>query len=235
MSHTEAEQMLQVTPTAAESSFALAQREAKALSRSALVPKIYQGDNGVPNCLIAMNLARRMGADPLMVMQNLHVIQGRPGFGAPFLIASVAATSRFSPIRYDRSGSAKNGDLRCTAWAIERETGDRLEGTEITWAMAKAEGWVDKQGSKWKTMPEQMICYRAAAFWQRLYAPEVSMGLLSVEELRDISTPEPAAQVRVTVSGEDLERLVMDDAEVIEDGEEIPPPHTEDTHQDDPV
>ena len=58
--------------------------------------------------------------------------------------------------------------------------------------MVKAEGWDSKTGSKWKTMPEQMFKYRAAAFWQRAYAPEISMGLQTAEEAIDIApTPNP--------------------------------------------
>jgi hypothetical protein len=58
--------------------------------------------------------------------------------------------------------------------------------------MANAEGWVSKAGSKWKTMPELMMRYRAAAFFGRLYAPEITMGMHSVEEVVDIQHEEPA-------------------------------------------
>lgn len=51
--------------------------------------------------------------------------------------------------------------------------------------MAKAEKWTEKNGSKWLTMPDQMLMYRAAAFWQRAYAPEISMGFLTKEEYED--------------------------------------------------
>jgi hypothetical protein len=47
---------------------------------------------------------------------------------------------------------------------------------------------VSKAGSKWKTMPELMMRYRAAAFFGRLYAPEITMGMHSVEEVVDITT-----------------------------------------------
>lgn len=52
--------------------------------------------------------------------------------------------------------------------------------------MINAEGWASKNGSKWKTMPDQMFIYRAAAFWQRAYAPELGMGLITTEELGDV-------------------------------------------------
>ena len=59
-----------------------------------------------------------------------------------------------------------------------------------TMGMAKAEGWTTKNGSKWKSMPSQMLRYRAAAFWQRVYCPEISMGLLTKEEVDDIQDAE---------------------------------------------
>jgi hypothetical protein len=61
-------------------------------------------------------------------------------------------------------------------------------------AMAKREGWATKSGSKWQTMPDLMIRYRAAAFWGRLYIPELLVGIQTQEEVLDI---EP-----VTVSSE---------------------------------
>jgi hypothetical protein len=51
--------------------------------------------------------------------------------------------------------------------------------------MAKAEGWYAKNGSKWQTMPEQMLRYRAASFFVRAYAPELSLGLATREEIED--------------------------------------------------
>ena len=68
---------------------------------------------------------------------------------------------------------------------MERATNERLVGSRVTLAMAKDEGWSTKSGSKWKTMPEQMMMYRAAAFFVRAYAPEISMGLQTADELAD--------------------------------------------------
>ena len=53
-------------------------------------------------------------------------------------------------------------------------------------AMAKREGWATKSGSKWQTMPELMIRYRAAAFWGRLYASDLLLGMQSQEEVLDV-------------------------------------------------
>jgi len=160
------------------------QRAAKLLASSTLVPKEYQGN--LPNCVIALNMANRIGADPLLVMQNLYLVHGRPGWSATFLIATFNQCGRFSAMRFEFTGEQGKADWGCRAWATEKSTGERIEGSWITMTMAKAEGWIDKAGSKWKTMPQQMLQYRAASFLVRAFAPELSMGLQTQDELQDI-------------------------------------------------
>lgn len=164
--------------------FELIQRVSKAFSSSDLVPKQYQGN--LANCMIAMDMAQRIGANPLMVMQNLYIVHGTPGWSSKFLVATINACGRYSSLRYEWKGEPGAEDYGCRAWAVERETGERLNGIWVTWKMVRAEGWDAKNGSKWKTMPDQMFVYRSAAFWQRAYAPELGMGLVTAEELGDV-------------------------------------------------
>jgi len=165
--------------------FELVQRMAMAYSKSTLVPKEYQSNPG--NCIIALNMANRIGADPLMVMQNLYVVHGRPAWSSQFLIATFNSCGKYESIRYQWSGDQGKDNWGCYAVAIERVTGEELRGTVVTIQMAKDEGWYSKAGSKWKTMPEQMLRYRAAAWLVRTYAPEIAMGLHTVEEQHDIA------------------------------------------------
>lgn len=191
--------------------FELMQRVAKAFASSTLVPQQYQGN--VPNCMIALNLAQRLKADELMVMQNLYIVHGNPGWSSKFLIASVNTCGRFSALRYEWRGAEGSGDFGCRAWAIERESGERLDGVWVDWNMVRAEGWDKKNGSKWKTMPQQMFVYRAAAFWQRAYAPEISMGLSTAEELADVV--DFNADGSFTVTTEKLRTAPAQPAEVV--------------------
>ena len=163
--------------------FELMQRGAKLLASSTLVPKEYQGN--IPNCVIALNMANRIGADPLMVMQNLYVVYGRPSWSSQFLVATFNMCGRFSALRYEFFGEKGKPSWGCRAWSIERDTGQKLVGADIDIALAKAEGWESKNGSKWKTMPQQMLMYRAASFFIRAYAPELSMGLYTRDEIED--------------------------------------------------
>jgi hypothetical protein len=157
-------------------------RVAKALSVSDLVPSQYKGN--ISNCLIALDVARRVGASELMVMQNLYIVHGKPAWSSQFLIATLNACRKFSPLRYEEDD--KHGG-RCRGVAIDLSTGERLEGVWVTMEMAAAEKWIDKAGSKWKTMPQLMMRYRSAAFFTRQFAPEVSMGIMTNEEVIDIT------------------------------------------------
>ena len=194
--------------------FEEAQRIAKALASSTLTPQQFQGQAGYANCLVALNISRRMGMDPLMVMQNLHIIHGRPSWSSQFIIGLVNGCGRFSPLRYDISG--KGDTLACTAVATELRTGEELQGPEVTMAMAKREGWATKSGSKWATMPDLMIRYRAAAFWGRLFIPELLVGIQTQEEVMDIEPVTVTAEPRVEVA--DLNKKI---AEVPNDDEDI--------------
>jgi hypothetical protein len=163
--------------------FELIQRVAKGFASSTLVPKEYVGN--ISNCLVALEMAQRIGASPLMVMQNLYVVHGRPAWSSKFLIASFNQCGRFSAIRFEWFGEKGKDDWGCRAWAIEKSTGERIEGPTITIALSKKEGWYEKSGSKWKTIPELMLMYRSAGWLVNTHAPEISMGLNTAEEIGD--------------------------------------------------
>ena len=155
------------------------QRVAKCFAASSMVPKEFQGN--VANCIIALNMAVRLGRDPLMVMQALYVVNGRPGWSAQFLIALFNESGRYAPIRFRDTGNIGDDSRGCVAWSVD-ENGEAIESVEITIAMAKADGWYAKNGSKWQSLPAQMLRYRAAAFLIKTYAPGIAFGLEAENE-----------------------------------------------------
>ena len=165
--------------------FKLLWRMAKMFSSSSLVPEHFRGEQNIGNCAIALNMAQRLGADPLMVTQNLYVVYGNPGWSSKFLIAMFNQCGRYTSIKYRETGKRGTDAQGIIAYATEKATGDLIEGPEVTIAIAKKEGWYDKKGSKWQTMPDQMLRYRAAAWMIRTTAPELSMGLQTTEEIND--------------------------------------------------
>ena len=189
------------------------QRIAKALASSSLVPQQFQGQQGLANCIVALEIANRMGLSPLQVMQNLNIIHGRPSWSSQFIIALINGCGRFEPLRYEMSG--KGDSLACHAVAKEKATGNDLKGPTVTMEMAKAEGWATKAGSKWRTMPELMIRYRAAAMWGRLFVPELLVGITQTQEevieIQEVKVSDSAADLNAKMAAQPAPKVEEDE------------------------
>lgn len=188
------------------------QRIAKPLSESNFVPAAYKGNIG--DCVIAVEIACRLQILPLTVMQNLCVVKGNPTWKAKFLIGCVNTCGRYTTLDYRfsidgqvgevlyktwvKGSDGKNREVQkpfenpsldnlvCVAYATEKATGRELVSPPVSIRMAVGEGWYNKDGSKWPTMPELMLRYRAASYWVSSFAPEMAMGFRTTEEVQDI-------------------------------------------------
>ena len=216
--------------------FEHAQRVARVLSSSTLVPEHFRGEKNLGNVLIAMNYAERIGADPFMAMQNMTVIHGKPGLEGKLVISLVNHCGRFDPIEFDEIGNISQPDKDedgCVAYATDLKSGKVLRGPKVDWAMVKAEGWLTKNGSKWKTMPGLMFRYRAATYFARTYCPEVLLGMQTKEELIDssgsLSFTKSSSGAYEAETKALSERLIGNDAAAIENQEAdlAPEPPTE--------
>ena len=156
-------------------------------SKSKLVPETYRNNDA--DCAIVLSMAARMNVDPLMMLQNVYVVYGTPTLSSKMMIALFNSCGRYSSIYYKETGTKGTDSQGVIAWAKELATGEVLEGPEVTVGVAKKEGWYAKKGSKWLSMPNQMLRYRAAAWLIRTTAPELSMGLQTADELEDVGEP----------------------------------------------
>lgn len=207
-----------------DAAFRHAQRVAKMLCLSALMPEHFRGEENLGSVVIVMDIAARLKLNPLLVAQQIYLVYGKPGYSAQFVIAVMNTNADFGKLRYEmtdhgektfeynytegfgqnkqrKTGKATLHDIECVAWALEgkdklpegintlakaKEAGLAiLEGPPVSMSMAFKEGWYAKDGSKWQTLPDLMLRYRAASFFGRLFAPELMMGLPTVDELED--------------------------------------------------
>ena len=167
--------------------FEIAGKMATSLSKSTIVPKEYQGNPS--NGLIAIELANRLGVSPLMVMQNLNVIYGRPSWSAQYVIAMINSSGKYDfELQFDEKTDKNGKPFSCQCWT--EKNGRKVTGPVIDMDMAKAEGWVSKSGSKWQTMPQMMLRYRAASFFGRMNCPELTMGIYTREEVIELGPDE---------------------------------------------
>lgn len=201
--------------------FETMQRVCKMFASSDLVPDMYKVSQTNPiekamsNCMIAIEIAQRIGASPLMIMQNMVPIYGKPSWSSKFLVATVNTCGRFNPLKYKFTEKGMLGmvdyvdyvwdnnarkkvavtkqfdgkkimDIECVAYTTAKGSDNILESSPVSVRLSIQEGWYTKSGSKWQTMTKQMLMYRAASFWTNAYAPELSMGMKTEDEIRDI-------------------------------------------------
>lgn len=198
--------------------FMMATQMAKAFASSTIVPKDYQGN--FANGLVAIEMAVRMQTSPLMVMQGLDVIQGRPSWRSQFLIGMVNSSGKYDiELQFEETKDKVGKPFGCYCWTTRN--GRKVTGPEVTMDMAKDEKWLEKNGSKWKTMPQIMLRYRAASFFVSMNCPELKFGLYTKEEIIDIG---PEDYVTVENMAEQVQKEIAENA----NAQEFPMPEEPD-------
>lgn len=180
-----------------------AYKNAVVLSKSDLVPETYKGKP--ENVLLAMDMASRTGFSLMQIMQNLYIVRGKPSWSGSFCMNAIKACGKYDKVRFVLlGGSPTDRDFGVYVSAIDKSTGETVRGVTVTWDMVKSEGWDSKPGSKWKTMPELMFKYRAAAFFARTECPEVLQGVRDEYEQRDISGWEEPGKQKTRITLDDV-------------------------------
>ena len=184
---------------------------AECLAHSEMIPQNYR--NKPESVLVAIDVARQVQMSPLMVMQNLYIIQGKPSWSANYC-ASVIKTN-FTNVKVELQGEGLKRGCRIIA---TDKNGNLCEGTRVTIEMAKQEGWFSKTGSKWQTMPDQMLIYRAYSFFARAYCPDKLLGIHDEFENLDITKIEQKAE-NPFIAKEEFEKTEVIDVEVVREPE----------------
>ena len=177
---------------------AMINRLADRYANSSMVPDTYKGKPD--NCFTALELAARMDVSPMLVFQNLYIVQGKPSWAGQACKALIDGSGKFTDSEYVMVGNPADDTWGCYLQAVNVKTGKLVKGSAVTIKLAKDEGWLNKNGSKWKTMPEQMMKYRAAAFFARTECPEVLMGFQTADEVQDVNGGEAKASEKITIS-----------------------------------
>ena len=159
-------------------------RVANMLSQTSIIPATYQGKPY--DCFVALEMATRMGVSPLVVMQNMYVVKGKPAWAGQACTMFINSCGKFAGVKHVYTGEKGTDSRGCYVTATRISDGVQVNGVEVTIAMAKAEGWTSN--TKWRNMPELMLAYRASAFFARVHCPEALMGVQLVDEIYDTET-----------------------------------------------
>lgn len=220
------------SPFTSMHAFSLAQRMATVLASSTIIPDDYrswvlknnewvENPAAVGNCFIALELSNRLHTSPLLIMQQVDMIYGRPALRGKLMIGLLNASKAFAhDLRYE-CNQLPGDDYGYRAWTTAHD-GTVLYGPWITWKLVKAEGWPSRKGSKWNTMPEMMFQYRAASWFASLHAAHITLGLYESEEARDIDAieaPQSSARVLETRLAESMDKAAAETSTALRNGE----------------
>lgn len=156
-------------------------RAAQMLSQTSIIPQNYQGKP--QDCFLAIEMANRMGVSPIVVMQNMYVVKGKPSWAGQACTMLINSCGKFKDVKHIYTGEKGTPNRGCYVTATRISDGSTVNGVEVTMQMAQAEGWTSN--SKWRNLPELMLAYRASAFFARVYCPEAMMGVQTTEEVYD--------------------------------------------------
>ena len=193
--------------------FELEQRRASMFIATDFFPAhLRKGDKNatIGTAVIVLDLAQRMNLGALEVAQSIYIVNGKPSFETKFLVARLNSSGLLKG-RLNTILAPDGQSAHCEA--VDAQTGQLLRGTTITMDMARREGWLDKRGSKWQTMPELMMKYRAQSFFINEFFPEVKYGLKTSDEAEDIPAAEIVKEQPKTEATANLNDLVRENSE----------------------
>ena len=135
--------LMQTSPFTTREAFQLATDMAVQLSRSSIIPDAYrdmylkgtewkQNEDAAGNCFIVLELANRLRVSPLVVMQQVDVIYGRPSLRGTFMVALINNAKEFTDLTFVCTHAAEIGALerqmQDIADQLETAVGDSVQG-----------------------------------------------------------------------------------------------------------
>lgn len=166
-------------------------RFSKAIAASGFAPKSYYPNEPDPEVRLkaatasvfaAVQLGAEVGLSPMASVQNIALINGRPGLFGPAMLAVVRNSGLLEAIDEHCEGEGDQMMAVCTVTRKGEDPRAFLFGVRH----AKKAGLWGKAGP-WTQYPERMLLARARTFALRDTFPDVLLGLSqSAEELQDI-------------------------------------------------
>lgn len=175
----EAKAPLAMTPKGVSiESFEQLWRFATCISKSPFAPKGME----TPEAIVpAIQLGLEIGLSPMAALQNVAVINGRPGIYGDAALALVRASGLCESYTQAMEGTGDN----LAAVVVSKRSGHEPITSRFSVADAKKASLWGKSGP-WSQYPERMLLFRARGFNLRDNFGDVLKGLRTTEELSDI-------------------------------------------------
>lgn len=176
-----------------------AYRMAQYIVASGFAPRGMEKPESV---FVAIQLGAELGLPPMAALQNIGVINGRPGIYGDAALGLVRASGLLESYSQEIAGT---GDDRKCVVSVKRKGEPTPIISEFSIADAKRAGLWGKAGP-WTQYPERMLLFRARGFALRDGFGDVLKGMHTTEELQDmpkditdsvvVSEPKPLRRAR---------------------------------------
>lgn len=194
-----------------------AYRLAKAVCLSGLAPKDLEKPEAV---MIAIMHGMEVGLTPMMALQKIAVINGRPTIWGDGALGLVRGSGLCEYVTEKIEGL---GDKRVAICTAKRKGEPEPIVRRFSIDDAKRASLWDK-GGPWKQYPERMLAMRARAFALRDGFADVLGGLYLTEELqgtensamRDVTAPPPPPAPPTQIEAQSAEIVNAETGEIIE-------------------
>lgn len=162
-------------------------RLAKIMASSGLMPKAINTPEAV---FVAMQMGAEIGLSPMASVQNIAVINGKPGIYGDAALAVVRACGLLEEFK-----EWSEGERKTPGWTfhcqVKRKGFDAIKGS-YSWAEACEAGF-DRADplSPWKKWTARMMQFKARNFVMRDQFADILKGIRTVEENTDAIDLEP--------------------------------------------
>lgn len=203
---------------------------AEMLAKSQFVPTAFQSNqkNGdqTANVFFACQYGARLGLDPLLAVQNIAVVNGKPAVYGDLMLAICQASPQFEYCTETFDANVNEWTCKCKRKSSPSATvrtfslNDAVLAHYITlgangeikkqkWDY-KTNAWTDDKFSPWVTNPKRMLQMRARSFALRDTFADVLKGIACREEVVDI-----VPEVDVVVAPKVEDKAVVNKSESI--------------------
>ena len=171
------------------------QAQSLAVGANDLLPERWRNK---PQAVFQMMMqARELGIEPIAACRLTYLVHGQPCLKTEAVIGLINKHAGMaSELMFEERGELPGDSYGVRCYAISSRSGERLDSIWVGPAMAREQGWSTKKQNKYQgPFAAQMYRYRAAGFWARLYAPEVMMGMYTVQERQELREAAPQPQL----------------------------------------
>ncbi len=157
------------------------------------------------DCMAIIMQSMQWRMNPWSVAQKTFLVSGKMGYESQLVAAVINSSGLIKGrFKFDFYGewekiigkfeikSGNNGEYRVPGWRLEDEAGigvrvsaqlrDESEPRVLDLLLAQAR---TRNSTLWADDPKQQLAYLGQKKWARLYAPDVIMGVYSIDELQD--------------------------------------------------